>query len=143
MKAKRFNAAGAREPGAGTQAGHPLEKASPEGTHGGGGSDCPHGRSAKVVKVPRKGGERREPPNGLKLSDGGWRRKSRRREKSRPPASVRWSALLGPRPRNLDAGRTDVDSGGGMMGAAAGKGRNGGTDSPERRTCKRSEWEQT
>ena len=43
--------------------------------------------------------------------------------KARRYPAVRWSALLGPRPRNLDAGRTDVDSGGGMTGAAAGKGR--------------------
>ena len=34
-------------------------------------------------------------PNGLKLSDGGWRRKGWNSEKAPPPASVRWSALLG------------------------------------------------
>ena len=36
-------------------------------------------------------------PNELKLSDGGWRRKGRNTEKAPPPASVRWSALLGAR----------------------------------------------
>ena len=35
------------------------------------------------------------PPNELKLSDGGWRCKTRNTEKTPPPASVRWSALLG------------------------------------------------
>jgi hypothetical protein len=34
-------------------------------------------------------------PNGPKLSDGGWRCKSWNTEKTRPPDSVRWSALLG------------------------------------------------
>ena len=34
-------------------------------------------------------------PNGLKLSDGGWRRKAQNTEKTPPPASVRWSAWLG------------------------------------------------
>ena len=34
-------------------------------------------------------------PNGLKLSDGGWRRRTWDARKSRPPASVRWSAWLG------------------------------------------------
>ena len=34
-------------------------------------------------------------PNALKLSDGGWRRKTWDTEKAPPPASVRWSALLG------------------------------------------------
>ena len=34
-------------------------------------------------------------PNASKLSDGGWRCKTRNTEKSRSPASVRWSALLG------------------------------------------------
>lgn len=33
--------------------------------------------------------------NGPKLNDGGWRRKTRNAEKSRPSASVRWSAVLG------------------------------------------------
>ncbi len=33
--------------------------------------------------------------NESKLSDGGWRRKSRNPEKAPPPASVRWSAWLG------------------------------------------------
>jgi hypothetical protein len=34
-------------------------------------------------------------PNGPKLSDGGWRSQAWSTGKSRPPASVRWSALLG------------------------------------------------
>ena len=34
-------------------------------------------------------------PNGLKLSDGGWREKTWTARKCSPPASVRWSALLG------------------------------------------------
>ena len=65
-----------------------------------------------------------EVPNELKLSDRGWRRKSRNTEKTPPPASVRWSAWLGPPPTEglWTAVRTSLDSGGGMMGAAAGKG---------------------
>ena len=38
------------------------------------------------------------PPNASKLSDRGWPRKSRQREKTRWPASVRWSAWLGSPP---------------------------------------------
>jgi hypothetical protein len=34
-------------------------------------------------------------PNGPKLSDRGWRRKSPNTKKAPPPASVRWSAWLG------------------------------------------------
>ena len=34
-------------------------------------------------------------PNALKLSDGGWRRKTWIAKKTPSPASVRWSALLG------------------------------------------------
>ena len=34
-------------------------------------------------------------PNESKLSDGGWRSKTWNTKKSRPPASVRWSAWLG------------------------------------------------
>ena len=34
-------------------------------------------------------------PNESKLSDGGWRRKAWIAEEAPPPASVRWSALLG------------------------------------------------
>ena len=41
---------------------------------------------------------RRKSPNGLKLSDRGWRSKAWKQEKSRPPASVRWSAWLGTAP---------------------------------------------
>ena len=37
----------------------------------------------------------RMPPNELKLSDRGWPRKGWNTERSRPPASVRWSAWLG------------------------------------------------
>ena len=37
MESQAIQSAGDREPGAGTQAGDPLEKASPEGTHGSGG----------------------------------------------------------------------------------------------------------
>ena len=38
---------------------------------------------------------REEASNELKLSDAGWRRKGRNTEQAPPPASVRWSALLG------------------------------------------------
>ena len=48
--------------------------------------------------VPPKLDGRGKAPNGLKLSDGGWRRKMWNTEKTPPPASVRWSALLGTAP---------------------------------------------
>ena len=43
----------------------------------------------------RSGTERDSGPNGLKLSDRGWRKRTWIARKSRTPASVRWSALLG------------------------------------------------
>ena len=43
----------------------------------------------------RLGWMERMMPNESKLSDGGWRRKTRDTEKTPPPASVRWSAWLG------------------------------------------------
>ena len=65
--------------------------------------------------------ERAQVPNGLKLSDRHRRRKGWKNRKDSPALPVRWSAWLGPR---LQSGRTwtDVDSGGGRTGAAAGKG---------------------
>ena len=57
-------------------------------------------------------------PNALKLSDSPAEDKTKHEQRAR---AVRWSAWLGPR---LQSGRTwtDVEPGGGMMGAAAGKG---------------------
>ena len=49
-------------------------------------------------------------PNELKLSDGGWRRKSLNTEKAPPPASVRWSALLGGAGRVMKPAETRADN---------------------------------
>ena len=76
-----------------------------------------NGNTRTLGEPPRTGGV----PNGLKLSDGGWRRKTWTAEKTPQPASVRWSAWLARAYRATRTG-TSVDSGGGMTGAAAGKG---------------------
>ena len=70
-------------------------------------------------------------PNELKLSDRGWPRKAPNAGKTHPPASVRWSAWLGPR---LQSGRTwtDGDSGGGNDGRCRRERTNGGTDKDRR-----------
>ena len=46
-------------------------------------------------RAARQQRKRDSGPNGLKLSDRGWPRKTWSTEKARWPASVRWSALLG------------------------------------------------
>ena len=72
-------------------------------------------------RAARQQRKRDSGPNELKLSDRGWPRKTKQAEKTRRPASVRWSAWLGPRLQSGGTG-TRVDTGGGEMGAAAGKG---------------------
>ena len=75
-------------------------------------------------------------PNGPKLSDGGWRRKTWSAEKAPTPASVRWSALLGPRlqsvfwsPEGQTAHRRGND------GRCRRESVNGGTGLPQGWTC--------
>ena len=75
---------------------------------------------------PRKNPTREtQGPNESKLSDRPWRSKTKLSKRDVPPWPVRWSAWLGPRLQSAlwTAGTTDVDSGGGTTGAAAGMGR--------------------
>ena len=85
----------------------------------------------------------RKAPNGPKLSDGGWRSQAPNSGQTRPPASVRWSAWLGPRLRSAGRRNSERGTGGGMTGAAAGKGRPERATTPESKPRPRSEREQT
>ncbi len=63
--------------------------------------------------------ERVAGPNGLKLSDSGWRGQARSTGKGRPPASVRWSAWLGTGPLTSSLRESLLDGGEDLTIAAA------------------------
>ena len=84
-------------------------------------------------------------PNGLKLSDRGWPRKTWIAEKTGRPASVRWSAWLGPRLQSVfwKARRNRLPLRRGKDGRCRRERLNGGTGWPEGWTDRQSERQPT